>query len=386
MAEEKAIIYLDFGGKLTSDTFDKDVFIRIANLHKKNPLVQVNDGVYKGTYDYALGTNLFFEANKENPKQNDIFIKRSQIQYENTYTTAKIIDLQPVKVPPRKVQVSSDKKLEFNLNWDYRRLLEKFSDGTLKLQDILKDGRKLDETDESEDGEEDEKMISLEENDNQTNGKIDENISDALEDEGGCSMVEATNVPMDILEDYQKLRQLAFRPVKMPAKQEKLQECDPKYRGAYEYHNLERQILQPCDYFRTEPVDDINEETLSNCVDIDRCILYGLIDKSVVNRKILTKEEKQTLLSLDNFDNLSLAGRYYVLKNHVDDLEDYLKNRTEDELSSRDAYGRTPVETLEVYRRLSEAVKKRIEEIKYSTLDDHKDNSKERKVDCIEND
>lgn len=50
MAEEKAIIYLDFGGKLTSDTFDKDVFIRIANLHKNNPLVQVNDGVYKGNY------------------------------------------------------------------------------------------------------------------------------------------------------------------------------------------------------------------------------------------------------------------------------------------------------------------------------------------------
>lgn len=52
-------IYLDFNGKLSSDTFQNEVFLRIANLHKQNPLVQVNDTLFKGS-TYSCRQFLFF--------------------------------------------------------------------------------------------------------------------------------------------------------------------------------------------------------------------------------------------------------------------------------------------------------------------------------------
>lgn len=51
-------IYLDFNGKLSSDVFQNEVFFRIANLHKKNPLVQVNDTLFKGS-NIDLLSNFF---------------------------------------------------------------------------------------------------------------------------------------------------------------------------------------------------------------------------------------------------------------------------------------------------------------------------------------
>jgi hypothetical protein len=41
-------IYLDFNEKLTSNIFANKMFLRVANLHKPNPLVQVNDLLFKG--------------------------------------------------------------------------------------------------------------------------------------------------------------------------------------------------------------------------------------------------------------------------------------------------------------------------------------------------
>lgn len=50
MSENKDDIYifLDFNGKLSSDVFDHEVYLKIAKLNSVAPLVQLNDCVYKG--------------------------------------------------------------------------------------------------------------------------------------------------------------------------------------------------------------------------------------------------------------------------------------------------------------------------------------------------
>ncbi|CAG9832646.1 unnamed protein product [Diabrotica balteata] len=394
MSENETLILLDFKDNLTNKTFEKETFIRVANLHKKNPLVQINDTIFEGKYDHAMGTNLFFEEIQDVPPAYDPFFKRKPNQYECTFHGIKTINLKQMKIPPPKVEKSEiTKDIEFNLDWDYNTLLQKFSDGVLTLHDIIK---KKDNDDDQNEKQSDVNITSNKRNDLQENVRSKQPIHDSeameIEDQDNHILAEtlANSATQDLitygddinneqiledidatnlLHDYEKLRKLAFRPVKRKPVLDQMAECDPKYREAYEYHNLEKQILQPCDFFVKEPVSNINEETLSNCVDIDRCVLYGILEKSATKSRVLTKQEKQNVLALDNFDNLSLVGRYYVLKMQVESLEKYFEGKNVADLNRKDKYGRTFLQTLEIYKRLSERVKNRIEEIK-SSLDE----------------
>lgn len=46
--EEETLVFLDFTDKLPSDILKSKVFFRVANLDTPNPLVQVNDLIFKG--------------------------------------------------------------------------------------------------------------------------------------------------------------------------------------------------------------------------------------------------------------------------------------------------------------------------------------------------
>ncbi|XP_018573635.1 uncharacterized protein LOC108912740 [Anoplophora glabripennis] len=356
-------IYLDFNGKLSSDVFQNEVFLRIANLHKKDPLIQVNDTLFKGTYDQSIGTNLFFEETDVNSHTGNAFEKQTSICLKYLQSSTKLLDLQQVKFPQKKANIQNEiKNINYNLNWDYNELLRKLENGTLQIEDISAGElppeappQKMEvvEEEECEENYEPQNIEIIVEA--ETEPELDE-IEAALE---GIK-------PINILEkEYEQLNVLARRPVKRAVSPELVAECDEKYKEVFEYHNIERQILQPRDGFRLEVVH-VDEDTLSNCIDIDRCILHGLIPESSDLPRVLTKLEKEKLLTLENFDNLSLAGRYYVLQNIVSDLQKYVKNATPKELQDRDEYGRTVLQTLKIYEKLTAVVKNRLQEIKSS--------------------
>lgn len=122
--------------------------------------------------------------------------------------------------------------------------------------------------------------------------------------------------------------------------------------------------MQPSEAFKTEQFLEINENTLPNCIDIDRCVLYGILKPSTISHH-LTESEKNAVLTIENFDNLSLSARYYVINEYVLKLEKYMKNLSEDQLQQKDEYARTPIETLEIYKKLRETLSRRITEIKF---------------------
>lgn len=128
-------------------------------------------------------------------------------------------------------------------------------------------------------------------------------------------------------------------------------------------------MLQPSDAFRSEPDIKFEEETLSDHVDINRCVLYGILKPSTVFPRILTSEERKVVFTIDNFDNLSLSGRFYVINDFVNKLEQQLENMSDDQLQQRDTFGRTPVETLDIYKGLRDCLSRKIAEIKSAYCD-----------------
>nr|XP_023024909.1 uncharacterized protein LOC111512979 [Leptinotarsa decemlineata] len=363
-------IYLDFNGKLPVDVFEKEVFIRFANLHKNNAFVQVNDSVYKGVFDHAIGTNLFFNYEKDVSQQTDAFDNRGPIHLEYILGNTKVLSLKQVKVPPRKVNLPKEKKkIIFNLDWDYNTLLEKLENGSLSGEDIV--SRTKDDICMKTE------PIDIRENHEEINNEnLDETISIDQDPEEITKVQNESpdlykieqnwynHSPVKKLEEkYKKLKDLALRPMQVQVTPEIIEESDSKYRAAHEYDSLERQVVKMSNSFREEPTVEINSKTFFSHVDIDRCVLYGILPKSVKNSQLLSEKEKQKVLTLDNFDNLSLVARFNVLKKQVENLEVDFKNKNERELNLRDEFGRTPLETLDIYRRLQDAVKNRIDSI-----------------------
>ncbi|CAH1954682.1 unnamed protein product [Acanthoscelides obtectus] len=125
-------VYLDFNGKIDGDVLKKQFFFCMANLDKTNPLVQVNDFLFKGTYDHAIGTNLFFDT-EDNTEVGDAFHKVASIKAKLIVKQTEVLNLKPVKVSPRKIELEHDlRSLTYNFEWDYKTLLDKLENGTLR--------------------------------------------------------------------------------------------------------------------------------------------------------------------------------------------------------------------------------------------------------------
>lgn len=130
--------------------------------------------------------------------------------------------------------------------------------------------------------------------------------------------------------------------------------------------------MQPSDAFRNENFLEINEENITKCIDVSRCVLYGILKQSIRANRTLDAKEKKSVFSLDNFDNLSLSARHYVISNVVAKLKKQLENVSKDNLKEVDEHGQTFLETLEIYQKLYDSLHKRVMGIKeaVSTIDD----------------
>lgn len=126
------------------------------------------------------------------------------------------------------------------------------------------------------------------------------------------------------------------------------------------------QILQQSHAFRTETITELNEKTLVKCIDINRCILYGLLKPSNESPRVLTPTERTAVLNIQNFDNLSLAARYYVINSLIKKMEKQLEYMSDEQLQQKDEYERTLMDTLNIYKILSNSLSKRLTEINLS--------------------
>ncbi|XP_053696215.1 uncharacterized protein LOC128743628 [Sabethes cyaneus] len=64
--EEEMLLFVDFE-KFTSrdELIDQNVKIKVVGIETETPIIQVNNDLYQGSYDFALGTNVFLEEDAE---------------------------------------------------------------------------------------------------------------------------------------------------------------------------------------------------------------------------------------------------------------------------------------------------------------------------------
>ncbi|XP_044261852.1 uncharacterized protein LOC123009537 [Tribolium madens] len=334
-------VYLEFNEKLTSNIFANKMFLRIANLHKPNPLVQINDLLFKGSYDECVGTNLFFEEVEDPPLKTNIFDKDTPIRLKPLITQTKIIKLKQTKLP-RKADTNkqSQESVVLNLNQEYNSVLEKLEQGILNIDDIAHR----------------EPEPHFAEHFTDMPCKPHVQVSTEPETEIATLLDSLDTSPTSALEaKYERLKRLARRPVKRMKSPELIEDCAPEYRNAYEYHNLEREICQNSDVFRSVSCPII-EKSFVGGVDMDRCVLQGLIPASSNPNRDLTRDEQRRIFTIDNFENLSLPARYLVLKKCVSQIEELIESSSSEELKETDENGRTIADICDVFRRLVRAL------------------------------
>lgn len=183
-----------------------------------------------------MGTNLFFEETDDNPHTGNTFEKQTPICLKYVLSSTKLLNLQQVKIPQTKARIPNEvKHINYNLNWDYQELLQKFEDGTLQIEDISL-GEMCSQNVEVEDE-------KTEQNDEIQSNEIPIDCETEPEREEKLENVLTDIMPVTILEaEYAQLNELARRPVRRVVSPELVAECDKKYEEAYEYHNIERQV------------------------------------------------------------------------------------------------------------------------------------------------
>ncbi|XP_039765369.1 general transcription factor 3C polypeptide 6-like isoform X3 [Pararge aegeria] len=96
--EEEVLVYAEFEDTVN---FDKYNSIHVLGLDTKNPIFQLDDTFFTGTYENPLGTFMFFE---EDPSPNTIdplFDKLSKKNLKYISKTRKFINIQHAYVKPK---------------------------------------------------------------------------------------------------------------------------------------------------------------------------------------------------------------------------------------------------------------------------------------------
>lgn len=124
--------------------------------------------------------------------------------------------------------------------------------------------------------------------------------------------------------------------------------------------------MKPTDSFPEQKVLEMNENNVSECVDLHRSVLYGVIGPFSEFPKHITHQERNALISMTNFQNLNLAARYYCICTQIDQLHKTINTSPPSKLLIKDEHGRNVYETYQLYKKLKTLVENRINEIRTS--------------------
>lgn len=344
--EEKDVyIYLDFAKEIDDNIFDNEFFFRIANLDTPTPLVQLNESLFKGTYNNALGTNLFFEECKH-PREKSLYEKQAPLSLQHKVSQNKILTLTPVKIPSKSKDIPAPASaVKISKKYDYDTLLKKLKNRSLNFEEMLaEDAAELENTPTVE--------KTLKKLDSKSkmlkNIEITEPVTLSAKDD---DVEETLEKDVDIIKfKYEKLKRLARIPTKHVAEENCALDTEIN-KSKYELNCLKSQILKPSAAF-LEEIKGINTETLEGTVDVSSSVLNGVIEPSSELYRKLTDSEKSKLLTMENMQNLSLSARYWVCLSQLQYIETKIINSSEDELQEKDQYGRTLQETATIYKEL----------------------------------
>lgn len=144
--EEEMYLYLDFDGRLSQDFFtEEDIFFKAVGLDQKHPVIQIGQCVFTGrtainnikvsliqtaiitgTYQDAIGTNVFFEEDPNSEPSTNIFEKTPEFRLRYLTKQFKTLNLRWAKIPEEAELPIDPKELrDLKFKEDYETLLQK---------------------------------------------------------------------------------------------------------------------------------------------------------------------------------------------------------------------------------------------------------------------
>ncbi|XP_068232641.1 general transcription factor 3C polypeptide 6-like [Palaemon carinicauda] len=99
--EEETLIAVELHGVIDSEIFAQDSFskFKILAIDSEQPILQVENFVFTGGYEHAMGTNIFFEEDEKKVKKCDpVFCKKPARMLKYVCKTNKKLNMKRVFV------------------------------------------------------------------------------------------------------------------------------------------------------------------------------------------------------------------------------------------------------------------------------------------------
>ncbi|XP_053671357.1 uncharacterized protein LOC128721612 [Anopheles nili] len=132
--EEEMKLFVDFD--ICLDLEDPNLLIKVIGIESENPIIQVNDEVYRATPDFAFGTNVFFEKDPQRTAMLDpVFENNIKDMYKYVDKTDKVFRMKRIfltdkskeKQEPSDQESSSEEQIEdknkYEVNMTYEAAL-----------------------------------------------------------------------------------------------------------------------------------------------------------------------------------------------------------------------------------------------------------------------
>lgn len=101
--EEEMLLFADFEKHLTQEELaDPNVRVKVIGIETEHPVIQINNDVYKGTYDFALGTNVFLEEDEKGKASVDsLYCPNPAKLYKLAGQTTKVLKMERIFITPK---------------------------------------------------------------------------------------------------------------------------------------------------------------------------------------------------------------------------------------------------------------------------------------------
>ncbi|XP_065370356.1 uncharacterized protein LOC135962381 [Calliphora vicina] len=97
--EEEFLVFADFKNQIFPEQLsDENSAIKIIGVESKNPVAEINGNIFKGTYDYAMGTDVFFEKDADAPLPDPLYEQSCRQKFKVIGKTNKVINFQRIYV------------------------------------------------------------------------------------------------------------------------------------------------------------------------------------------------------------------------------------------------------------------------------------------------
>ncbi|XP_054737188.1 general transcription factor 3C polypeptide 6 [Anastrepha obliqua] len=106
--EEEFLIYADFKNQLGPLELNENIAVKIIGL-EADPVAEVNGNIFKGTYDYPMGTCVFFEKDLDAAPSDPLFEQSCRQKYKFFAKTNKVINFERIFVEKKEFEATHDR-------------------------------------------------------------------------------------------------------------------------------------------------------------------------------------------------------------------------------------------------------------------------------------